>query len=182
MYKIKQRGLLFWIAALALLVAGAVILVKGLCPLEYKEAILRSSEENGIDPSLLAAIIKSESNFDPLAVSHKGAVGLMQLKPDTAAWCAEQMGIAFCEEDLFDPSMNILLGSWYYAYLYDYFGDEALAMAAYNGGMANVRKWLSSAVLEKENPEIDRIPFEETKKYVKKVNKYQTVYKILYHL
>lgn len=121
---------------------------------DYADLILRIAQNQGLDPDLLHAVIQAESAYDPFAVSTKGAVGLMQLMPDTAA----RFGIW----DPYDPEQNILGGARYLRQLLVLFGlDVQLAIAAYNAGENNVLRH------GKKIP-----PFEETKNYVNKVMGY----------
>jgi soluble lytic murein transglycosylase len=117
----------------------------------YDTMILRHSETNGIDPSLVKAVVKAESNFNPHAVSHKGAQGLMQLMPDTAKLMKVQ--------NAFDPDENIRGGARYLKYLEETFdGDMELMLAAYNAGPARV--------IENRRT----VPaIEETRNFIKKV-------------
>jgi len=148
-------------------------------PLKFSESISRYSTEIGVDPYLICAIIKSESNFNQYAVSRKGAVGLMQLSPSTAKWVAQKLKTEYLEDSLYDPDYNIRLGSWYLKYLIDYYsGDTKLAVAAYNAGMTNVNKWLS--IRKRSTIEIIEIPFKETNYFVKRVFKSYEIYKKLY--
>ncbi|KXG78856.1 Soluble lytic murein transglycosylase [Fervidicola ferrireducens] len=151
-----------------------------LYPLKYGEYILRYADEYGVDPYLVAAVIKVESNFSPEAVSPKGAMGLMQIMPDTARWAAEQMGIENLKaEEIFNPEVNIRIGTWYLAGLIEEFKDTDLALAAYNGGRGNVREWIKSGIFDKKkNPNF--IPFEETRRFVQKVKKAYFWYRKLY--
>jgi soluble lytic murein transglycosylase len=120
----------------------------------YDRIIKDASVLYGIDPSLIKAVIKTESNFNPKAVSKKGACGLMQLIPATA----ERFGV----NDVFDPRSNIYGGTKYLNYLMDFFkGDLTLVLAAYNAGENAVVKY---------NNQIP--PYKETKNYVKKVLKF----------
>ncbi|ADQ04776.1 Lytic transglycosylase catalytic [Caldicellulosiruptor owensensis OL] len=153
--------------------------LKQIYPLKFSESISRYSTEIGVDPYLICAIIKSESNFNQYAVSRKGAVGLMQLSPSTAKWVAQKLKTEYLEDSLYDPDYNIRLGSWYIKYLIDYYsGDTKLAVAAYNAGMTNVNKWLS--IRKRSTIEITEIPFKETNHFVKRVFKSYEMYKKLY--
>ncbi|MCG0276499.1 MAG: lytic transglycosylase domain-containing protein [Thermosediminibacteraceae bacterium] len=154
-----------------------------LYPLRYEDYIIKYAAEYNVDPYLVAAVIKVESNFSPKAVSPKGAVGLMQIMPETAKWAAEQMGIQnFSSEEIFNPEMNIRIGTWYLAGLLKEFdGDTTIALAAYNGGRGNVREWIKRGVFDKSN-DLDSIPFSETRTFVYKVKKAYTWYRRLYKL
>lgn len=153
-----------------------------LYPLKYEEEIAVYSEKYDLDPYLVAAVIRVESRFLPHVVSHKGAVGLMQIMPATADWAAEAMGLKdFHVDDLKNADTNIRIGTWYLAMLLKEFdGDTTLALAAYNGGMGNVAKWLKSGKLKGSNAE--EIPFEETRDFVSRVHKAYKWYKRLYNL
>jgi len=140
-------------------------------PLHYRDVVLRHAAEHQIDPLLVTAVMHVESSFRPNAVSPKGAKGLMQLMPSTAEWAASQMGMStYSEEMLFDPEINVSIGVWYLANLRRLFdNDTALALAAYNGGRANVLRWLSEESWSGSVEDADDIPFPETRAYVKKV-------------
>jgi len=126
-------------------------------PAEFESIIDAQSRQYGIDKSLVKAVIAAESNYNPKAVSKKGASGLMQLMPKTA----ESLKVADC----FNPSDNIKGGVRYLRFLLDTFkGDVSLALAAYNAGMSNVAKY-------KGVP-----PFSETRNYIAKVMNYQRTY------
>lgn len=149
--------------------------------LEYPAQILSSSAEFGLDPYLVAAVIHCESGNRPAVVSAKGAVGLMQIMPDTGGWIAEKLGIAsFSEAMLTDPAVNIRLGCWYLRYLTDRFGGvRSHALAAYNAGPGNLKKWLEDDAYSQDGLLVD-IPFEETSSYVERVERAYEKYKKLY--
>ena len=137
---------------------------------------------HNVDPLLLAALIKTESNFEPRAESRKGAKGLMQITPSTGEWIAKTIGVNnFNEDMLFDPETNIMLGSWYIEHLTNYYkGSFELVFAAYNGGRGNVDKWLKDKNLSSDGMTLDTIPFSETKKYLEKLKKNYNIYKMIY--
>lgn len=163
-----------WLFAV-LLAAACILLYKPLMqhayPLHYKDVVLRHATEHRIDPLLVTAVMHVESSFRPNAVSPKGAKGLMQLMPATAEWAASQMGMeSYSEEMLFDPEVNVAIGVWYLANLRRLFdNDTALALAAYNGGRANVLRWLEEESWAGTVEDADSIPFPETRAYVKRV-------------
>ena len=102
-------------------------------------ALVREARENGLDPIFLAALIRVETHFDPYATSHVGAMGLMQLMPATAAEVAHKKGIRFSSRQLFNPTVNIQLGSAYIKTLINRFGDVRTALIAYNAGPSLAR-------------------------------------------
>jgi soluble lytic murein transglycosylase len=145
-------------------------------PLEYDHIILGHAENYDLDPALLAAVIYRESRFDPDAVSDSGAVGLMQLLPDTAEGIAELTGgTAFRVSDLRDPEINVRYGSFYLRRLLTkYDGDLELALAAYHAGQGNVDEWLARG---------GEIEFPDTRGYVDDVlelrDRYRRAYGVL---
>lgn len=148
--------------------------------INYQDQITETSEKFNIDPILTASIVKVESDFDNDAQSHQGAQGLMQLLDDTARHSAEVIGMDYYPEKLNDIDYNLKLGVGYYNYLIKYYNNQKLALAAYNGGVGNVDKWIKEGILDKENPDISKIPFEETRQYVTKVESTYDVYKTFY--
>ncbi|CCO07285.1 lytic transglycosylase domain-containing protein [Desulforamulus hydrothermalis] len=151
-------------------------------PLQHQEVIYHYAAANKLDPLLVAAVIKTESNFNARATSPKGARGLMQIMPDTANWISQQIGGGPVAPDkLYNPEINISLGTWYLADLLDEFnGDLVLATAAYNAGRGNVRSWLNEQHWTGEHKTIDQIPFWETRQYIRRVLWNYKVYNYLY--
>lgn len=151
-------------------------------PLEHRELIYHYSEVNKLDPLLVASIIKTESNFNPQAVSPKGARGLMQIMPSTGAWIYQQIsGGTLNQDKLFNAETNIALGTWYVADLMQEFkGDLVLVIASYNAGRGNVKGWLNTQHWTGEHKTIDQIPFMETRQYIRQVLWNYKVYKYLY--
>lgn len=189
MKKIRRRlrGLLAIIIAVVVIVFILDNVSKKMFPLEYKELVIKYAEENELDPLLVFSVIKAESNFDPKATSHKNARGLMQIIDNTGLWAADKMGIeGFKAENLYDPEVNIKIGCWYLKNLrneiYQYNGEinNDLLLAAYNGGIGNVQKWLKDKEYSSSGKTLDKIPYKETENYVRKVNGYKIVYKKLY--
>ncbi|MBU0700598.1 lytic transglycosylase domain-containing protein [bacterium] len=148
-------------------------------PVFYKELIYKYSTIQELDPLLISAVIKVESNFQPYAKSPRGAIGLMQIMPETGKEMAKRLKIEpFVAADLNNPEINLQIGLYYLARLKKQFnGDLYLVLAAYNGGSANVQKWLdekkiddSSLAGQRDGDKfIAQIPFEETRGFVKKV-------------
>lgn len=138
-------------------------------PLSY-QAIVRGHARNySLDPALLAGVIYQESKFNAHARSSSGAVGLMQLLPSTAEGIAVHTGGSrFRVADLDDPELNVRYGSWYLRHLLDKYGNEEMALAAYNAGQQNVDTW---------REEGKGIAFGETRHYVKRVEHLKALYR-----
>ncbi|NMM64421.1 lytic transglycosylase domain-containing protein [Clostridium sp. P21] len=175
-----KRALAF--IALIILLMNAKNIVKYFYPLKYAESIVKYSYKYDLDPYLVAAVIKTESNFNKNAKSNRNAYGLMQITPDTAEWAAEKMNVKNFKTDMLnDSDFNIKMGCWYLDNLKDEFDNNVdLVLAAYNGGRGNVQKWLKSAEHSSDGKKLQYIPFKETDKYVKKVKVNYNVYKCLY--
>jgi soluble lytic murein transglycosylase len=142
-------------------------------PLRYSTIVRVHANENRIDPALLAAVIETESKFNPNAESGAGAVGLMQLTPSTAKGIAKYTGgHDFRVSDLTNPEINVRYGAWYLRHLLDrYDQHERLALAAYNAGEDNVDRWQREHV---------GIQFQETRDYVDKVERLRKIYRRAY--
>lgn len=154
-------------------------ILKQIYKLEHKETIDKYSHENNLDKYLVYALIKKESKYDPLAVSKKGAMGLMQIMPDTGEYLAKLTKEEnFDIMNLYDVETNIKLGTYYLSKLKDDFNNDLEAvLAAYNGGEGNVRKWMAE---NNNHLDEDKIPFKQTKDYVKSIKRDSKIYKYLY--
>jgi soluble lytic murein transglycosylase len=152
---------------MAVLYAGLVAL-RVLYPVAHLDLVQASAEEHGLDAATLCSLIRAESRFHADAVSSRGAVGLMQIMPDTGAWIAEQVGLTgFDSEALSDPHTNLRLGTWYLRHLLDRFGDLESALEAYHAGPTRVEGWLASG----------EIPFAGTRAYVERVLRAVPIYR-----
>ncbi|WP_278541850.1 lytic transglycosylase domain-containing protein [Collinsella intestinalis] len=155
------------------------LLFKSMYPLRYEDEITASAASHGVDPYLVAAVIRSESSWDPEASSHQGARGLMQLMPETAQdMVAKGLvdGKRYSYENLEDPAINIEYGCAYLSYLLTYFnGATDRAIAAYNAGMGNVDGWAKQDKLLH-----NAITFPETQAYLVRVNMAKARYQELY--
>lgn len=155
------------------------LLFKSMYPLRYEDEITASAATHGVDPYLVAAVIRSESSWDPEAFSHQGARGLMQLMPETAQdMVAKGLvdGKRYSYENLEDPTVNIEYGCAYLSYLLTYFnGATDRAIAAYNAGMGNVDGWAKQDKLLH-----NAITFPETQAYLVRVNMAKARYQELY--
>ena len=154
--------------ATVLIVVLMVVALSVCYPVRYEEHIEQECARFNVDKSLVMAVINSESSFNPNAKSKKGALGLMQLMPATASWCAQKLDIEYSEELLYEPKYNITLGVYYLSYLLDKFSERD-AVCAYNAGEGRVKEWL------KQNR---GIPYPETQNYLKRVNFAKKIYKI----
>ena len=169
------------LVALVAVLAGAFLYVDETSPPWYErlryplryEAIVRGHARHyDLDPAFLAAVIYTESKFDPKARSGSGAVGLMQLTPETAKGIAIRTGgHAFTVADLDDPEINVRYGAWYLRHLFQKYHDQRLVLAAYNAGQGTVDRWLSSG---------GEIRYAETRAYVERVEELEDVYRDAY--
>lgn len=173
-----------------LLLVLALVLVllpwasRQLYPLPDPDLIAGEALSRGLDPWLVAAVIRVESRFDPTARSHRGAIGLMQVMPDTALWVAERLGLEPpTPADLTDPALNVHIGTWYLADLVQEFGEIHIALAAYNAGRGTVARWLAEGRLGRgPDPGLAAapIPFPETENFVRRVLRDWRRYRRLY--
>lgn len=160
---------------------GKIILKESLFPVKYSDYVIKYSKEYNVDPMLVLAVMKAESNFNENAQSKKDARGLMQITGDTGKWIAEQIGEKDFNIDMLkNPETSIKFGCWYLDNLMTEFGDENLVIAAYNAGRGNVQKWLDNEKYSNDGDNLSYIPFKETDKYVNKVNAYKNIYTSLY--
>ncbi|MDD7379796.1 MAG: lytic transglycosylase domain-containing protein [Succiniclasticum sp.] len=149
----------------------------------YQNEIVTYANKNNIDPFLVAAVIKNESGFKPGAVSPVGAIGMMQIMPETGEWIARQMGLSsYRMQQLYDPKTNIRMGCWYLSELkYEFRGNMVLQMLAYNAGRGNTHLWMSANGWDYEFGKIANIPYEESRGYVASVlhdrDEYYRLYK-----
>ena len=159
---------------------------KFLYPFPYRSTVESYSARWHIDKFLAVAVIKVESDFREAANSQSGAVGLMQIMPETAAWIAYQLGeapeeIADDIKHLREPETNIRYGTWYLAELENEFkGNDVLALAAYNAGRGNVHDWMEKNHWSDNFSDVDKIPYAETRDYVKRVLHCREKYSELY--
>ncbi len=149
-------------------------------PVDYSELIQSAAEEHGVPAELVFAVVRTESSFRPDAISKAGAKGLMQIMDVTNEWIAEMRREEVYAERIFEPALNIDRGVWLLAYLYRRFEAWPEALAAYNAGYGNVRKWLADERYSSDGVSLHTIPLSETKTYVEKVINTAEIYKKLY--
>ena len=146
-------------------------ILKKIYVVKYDEYVSKYSNQYDIDKYLILAIIKAESNFNENAVSKKGAKGLMQLMDTTAEDLAKNSDINL--DDIFEPDINIQLGSKYISALMSKYDSIGLALAAYN--------WIEKGIIKSDGSDIEKIPFIETNNYVRKILRDYELYKELYN-
>jgi soluble lytic murein transglycosylase-like protein/thioredoxin-like negative regulator of GroEL len=151
-------------------------------PFYFQDIINKYSKEYGIDPLFVISMIREESGYDVDAISHAGAYGLMQIMPGTGEDVAQRLKISSFEPTmLFEPEINIQIGTWYMKNLMDTFdNNHALVSGAYNGGQGRMKKWLEELDLSDMDEFIEDIPIDETRRHIKKVMDSYCIYKELY--
>jgi len=152
-----------------------------LYPFGWRAEVTQVAERVGLDPFLVAAVVREESSYHPRALSRAGARGLMQLMPATALPMAEGRGWAFRGGELLDdPSANLQMGSAFLAGLVREFSDPRIAIAAYNAGPRRARDWWKARKSDDVEAWVEQIPFEETRDYVKNVTRSWSEYRRIY--
>ncbi|HBR32836.1 MAG TPA: lytic transglycosylase, partial [Clostridiales bacterium] len=149
-------------------------------PKEYEEYVVKYSNECNVPQEIVYAVIYCESGFNKDAVSPDGAIGLMQIIPDTYDWLSRIIGESYAEGDIYIPENNIKYGVSYLAYLYKRFGNWDTAVAGYNAGHGKVSEWLSDSRYSDDGVILKKIPYKETDNYVVKVKKVKKIYIELY--
>ncbi len=145
-------------------------------PTLFSEYVDKYCQQYSVPKDLVYAVIKTESSFKSDAVSHKGAIGLMQITPDTYEWlCTKEPTEQVNADLLYTPQINIHYGTMFLSMLYSEYGVWETALAAYNAGRATVMRWLSDEKYSKDGRLTD-IPYKETREYVEKVLKTRDIY------
>ena len=177
----KLLGLLIIVVVLIFCVKGYFYAKKTIFPNTYNSYIQEYSKEYGVDPLLVKGIVRTESDFNTNALSNMGAKGLMQITNSTGEWIAGKVGVKdFTPIMLYNPKINIEFGCWYIKNLENEFKNKDNAIAAYNAGRNNVKKWLVNKKYSTNGITLNKIPFKETANYVKRVNLYEKIYSYLY--
>ena len=190
MIKIRSvffRNIIILVATVILLITCILNLINPttrkindwLYPLKYEDTVRKYAKIYHVEAALAQAVIKEESKFNERALSISGAIGLMQIMPDTGEWIAEQLDEDY--GDLYEVDRNIRYGIWYLAELTAEFnGNRVLVLAAYNAGRGTVWDWIDEYGWNKDFNDIDAIPYTETRKYVKRVlkscDKYRSIF------
>ena len=141
--------------------------------MSFRGEVEKYCERYGVDERLAYSVMKAESNFDPFAVSQKGAVGLMQIMPSTALSVCSELGMDGF--DLTNAEDNIRIGIYYLHYLGERFDQTDLVILAYNAGEGNVRNWLKNPDYSDDGKTLKHIPFQESAAYLEKIRFYLTV-------
>jgi len=155
---------------------------EALFPKAYWSDLKRSAAANGLDPYLVASLIRQESEFNPNAVSRANAVGLMQLLPKTGKAVAKEVKLRrYSASQLYTPAVNLQLGTRYFRGMVDKFGGSfEYALAAYNAGSDRVEEWLGQGKYRDPQEFVESIPFTETREYVQAIMRNASVYKQIY--
>lgn len=182
----EVRKLRLWFRVVPWLTAAAILVFGGRAafpyPVHLRPVIRAAAQRAGVSPDFVVAVIQTESHFRPDAVSSTGAMGLMQIMPATGRWLWPKVfpHQPFRSDALADPATNIALGAFYLGILRrDYSGNMSLALAAYNGGQVNVKRWLRQGRLTSE-PFLQTVSYPETKRFVIKVWVAYEIYRVLY--
>ncbi|MDL2232782.1 lytic transglycosylase domain-containing protein [Ruminococcaceae bacterium OttesenSCG-928-L11] len=171
------------LASIALLQAVTTAYYRSSYPVKYEEYVSRESLENHLPESLVYAVIRTESSFNPMAQSSVGARGLMQITEDTLDWTAYRLGEERPSyEILYDEPSNIKYGTALLRLLLDEFGTIENALCAYHAGWGNANKWLADPNYSPDGVQIKTIPFGDTRQYVEKVLATMQIYEHLYEL
>jgi len=151
-------------------------------PTAFADLVTTVSTGRHVDPALLNAVMREESGFRPEALSTVGARGLVQIMPTTGERLAASLGLPDFEvDDLFTPATNLLLGAYYLEQLLERFdGRVSAAVASYNAGPEAVARWIEERPDQEDDEWVESIPYDQTRKYVKRVLRSQQVYRVLY--
>ncbi|MGH7536954.1 MAG: lytic transglycosylase domain-containing protein, partial [Gemmatimonadales bacterium] len=152
-----------------------------LYPVIHEAALVAEAAEQEVDPSFVAALIRQESMFNPSATSPAGARGLMQVMPDLGARLADLLGYPVWDPVLlYQPDVSLQLGSHHLRELLDRYREPVHILAAYNAGVSRVERWVGKVGVEDPEVFAERIPFVETRGYVRVIQRNQELYRALY--
>ena len=149
-------------------------------PLKYSEFVEKYSSLYGVPREIVYSVIKAESSFRPDAVSSAGAVGLMQITPDTFDTIQRSLGEKLDNAMLNDPETNIKYGTYYLYMLFNSFHEWDMAFAAYNAGPSRLRAWIDSGEYSVDKNGVAWVPYPETRKHIAKIEANMKIYKKLY--
>ena len=181
----KNKLLLLFILIILVIIIISILIelkkymIQKMYSKEYSEYVEKYSKEYEVDENLIYAMIKAESNFNTTAISNKNAQGLMQLMYSTAEEIAESINLELTEENIFEPEINIQIGTKYISNLLQKYECVEIALAAYNAGSGNVDKWIKNGTIKADGSDIENIPYKETNTYVRKIMRDYEIYKEL---
>ena len=178
------KRILVIIIIAALVFAGILSYIKienFIYPTSYSNYVEKYSKEYGVDKTLVFAVIKCESSFDENAVSSVGALGLMQMTPETFEWVQTKLDgkVTYSDDDLYTPEINIKYATYLLSLHLEEFKDTKTALAAYHAGRGNVNKWLKMSEYSSDGKTLDTTPFKETNAYCERVVKVMDKYDFL---
>lgn len=176
----RIKLLVFFIVILFLATFGYKFYLSVAYPIKYEEYINQACSIYNVDPALVYAVIKTESKFDETAVSHAGAIGLMQITPSTFEWMNSKNNVKAEGKDLFLPDENIDCGVHLLSFLITKYQNVDTAISAYNAGVGAVDRWLNDPNFSIDGISLKNIPYQETDTYVKRVNQSYKMYRKLY--
>lgn len=181
--KILMVGIIVLMIVVFLVVFKDKIL-KIIYPKTYKEIVSVYAEKYSVNENIIFSVIKAESNFENSAVSHKDALGLMQIMKETAKDVAQKHNIDIdlnnAEEEILNVQNNINIGTKYLSILLEKYENIELSVAAYNAGIGTVDNWIEKGIIKKDGSDIENIPYKETNNYVRKILRNYKVYEELY--
>lgn len=165
------------------LFVGYRFYLKKAYPIKYQNFIEDACKIHHIEEPLVLAVIRAESKFQENANSKAGAIGLMQITPETFEWLQRQSGkkVYLDETNLKDPKINIEYGTYFLSILKKKYSDEKVILSAYNAGMGTIDKWLKDPSYSLDGKALKSIPYPETENYVENVLNNQKMYKKLYY-
>jgi soluble lytic murein transglycosylase len=160
-------------------------IMKNMYSRKYENIVEIYSQKYQVDPNLIFAIIKAESNFNATAVSGKGAKGLMQLMEDTAKDVCKKVDTKIdtnkVGDKLLEADINIELGTKYISILLEKYNNIAIALTAYNAGIGTVDNWIEKGIIQNDGEDIQNIPYKETNNYVRKILRDYKIYQKIYN-
>lgn len=150
-------------------------------PQDFSQYVSMYSKAYGVPEYIVYAVIKTESGFDSSSVSSAGAIGLMQIMPETFKWLTTLLGDSYETGMLYDPETNIKYGTYYLSYLYGIYARWPTVYAAYNAGPSVVKRWLEDKVYSDDGINLETIPYPETEAFVSRVERAADTYLRLYY-
>ena len=159
-------------------------ILKIIYPTTYEEVVSVYAEEYNVEKNLIFAVIKAESDFDENAVSHRDAIGLMQIMEETAKDVAQRYNIEIdynnAKQEISNVQNNINIGTKYLSVLLEKYQNKEVALAAYNAGIGNVDNWIQKGIIKSDGSDIENVPYKETNNYVRKILRNYKIYQELY--